>query len=115
MQFVLADSTRRYCKHLRDLATGRGGESAISSATAERARLAKAQADRTETKVRVMRGELVEAGEVEAEWSGVLRTVRVGRLAVSSRVQQRLPHLTAYDVTEIDHVVRGALNEIGTS
>ena len=39
------ENTRRYCAHLRELATGRGGEAAIASATAERARLAKAQAD----------------------------------------------------------------------
>lgn len=44
------ESTRRYCAHLRELATGRGGEAAIASATAERARLAKAQADAQELK-----------------------------------------------------------------
>jgi phage terminase Nu1 subunit (DNA packaging protein) len=34
-------------------------------------------------------------------------------LAVPSRVQQRLPHLTAHDVAEIDAEVRAALIEIG--
>jgi hypothetical protein len=47
---ALAESVRRYCTHLRDLATGRGGEVAITSATAERARLAKAQAEHIEMK-----------------------------------------------------------------
>jgi terminase small subunit / prophage DNA-packing protein len=60
-----------------------------------------------------MRRELVPATEVEAEWSGVLRTVRAGILAVPSRVQQRLPHLTPHDVAEIDAEVRAALAEIG--
>jgi hypothetical protein len=45
---------------------------------------------------------LVTLSEVEAKWSGVLRAVRTGILAVSSREQQRLPHLTAHDVGEID-------------
>lgn len=34
-------------------------------------------------------------------------------LAVSSRVSQRLPHLYAHDVAEIDAEVREALTEIG--
>lgn len=111
--FALADSVRSYCKHLRDMATGRGGEPAIASATIERARLANAQADLIETKVRTMRGDLVEASAVEAEWSGVLRTVRAGMLAVPNRCQQRLPNLTAHDVSEIDREVRAALIEVG--
>jgi terminase small subunit / prophage DNA-packing protein len=58
---------------------------------------------------------LLDAAEVENEWSGVLRTVRAGMLAVPSRVAQRLPHLTAHDVAEIDAEVREVLTEIGTS
>jgi phage terminase Nu1 subunit (DNA packaging protein) len=34
-------------------------------------------------------------------------------LAVPSRVSQRLPHLQAHDVAEIDAEVREALTEIG--
>ena len=105
---------RGYCKHLRDLATGRGGEAAISSTTAQRARLAKAQADHVELKNRQASGELVPAAEVETAWSGVLRTVRAGMLAVSSRVAQRLPHLTPHDIAEIDREVRAALSEIAS-
>jgi terminase small subunit / prophage DNA-packing protein len=58
-----------------------------------------------------LRGSLVDAAEVEAEWSGVLRTVRAGMLAVPSRVSQRLPHLSAHDVAQIDEV-RAALAEL---
>jgi phage terminase Nu1 subunit (DNA packaging protein) len=59
------------------------------------------------------RGELVEAAAVEAERSGVLRTVRAGMLAVPSRAAQRLPHLTAHDMGVIDGEIRDALAEIG--
>jgi hypothetical protein len=38
---------------------------------------------------------------------------RASTLAVPSRVSQRLPHLTAHDVAEIDAEVREALTEIG--
>jgi terminase small subunit / prophage DNA-packing protein len=107
-------SVRKYCDHLRQLVKGRGGtEEALTSATAERGRLARAQAEHVETKNAVARRELVSAAEVEAEWSGVLRAVRAGMLAVPSRCQQRLPGLTAHEVAEIDHEVRAVLTEIG--
>jgi phage terminase Nu1 subunit (DNA packaging protein) len=60
-----------------------------------------------------MRGELVEAVAVQAEWSDVLRTVRAGLLAVPSRVAARLPHLSKHDMSEIDNEIRAALGEIG--
>jgi phage terminase Nu1 subunit (DNA packaging protein) len=59
-----------------------------------------------------MRAELVEAAAVEAEWSGVLRTVRAGILAVPSRCAARLPHLTAHDISEIDQEIRAALTDV---
>lgn len=108
------ESTLRYCAHLRELATGRGGEAAITSATAERARLAKAQADLQELKNAALRGAVLDAGAVEREWAAILRTVRAGMLAVPpSRAAQRLPHLTTHDVAAIDHEVRAVLTGIG--
>jgi phage terminase Nu1 subunit (DNA packaging protein) len=111
--YVRDESTRRYCKHLRELATGRGGEAAITSATAERARLVKMQADQVELKNAALRGSMLDAGAVEREWSDVLRGVRAGLLAVPSRVAQRLPHLTPHDVAEIAAEVRVVLTELG--
>jgi phage terminase Nu1 subunit (DNA packaging protein) len=112
--FALTESVRGYCEHLRKLATGRGGETAIASATADRARLARAQAELVETKQRKLAGTLVDAAEVESTWNGVLRTVGAGCLAIPSRCAQRLPHLTSHDVTEIDAEVRAALIEAGS-
>jgi phage terminase Nu1 subunit (DNA packaging protein) len=66
------------------------GSPALTAATKQRGRLAAAQADVAEIKAAKLRGSLVEAAEVEAAWSGVLRTVRAGMLAVPSRVSQRL-------------------------
>lgn len=68
-----------------------------------------------EAKAALVRGELVEASAVEAEWSGVLRTVRAGIQAVPSRCVARLPHLTAHDTAKIDAEVPAALTEIETS
>ncbi|GMO87156.1 terminase small subunit [Bradyrhizobium ottawaense] len=86
---------------------------ALAEASKQRARLAAAQADLNELKAAKMRGELVEAVAVEAEWSGMLRTVRAGLLAVPSRVAARLPHLSRSDVAEIDAEIRAVLNQLG--
>jgi phage terminase Nu1 subunit (DNA packaging protein) len=72
----------------------------LAEATKEHARLARAQADLAELKAAKQRGSLLDAEAVENEWSGILRTVRAGMLAVPSRVAQRLPHLTAHDVAD---------------
>ena len=112
--YALKVSVRRYCDTMRKSLTGRGGEALAATAAAERARLARAQADKVELQNARANGSLLDAGAVEAEWSGVLRTVRAGMLAVPSRVVQRLPHLTAHDVTEIDGEVRAVLTEIGS-
>jgi phage terminase Nu1 subunit (DNA packaging protein) len=86
----------------------------LAEVSRQRARLAKAQADIAEQKAARQRGSLLDAAEVENEWSGVLRTVRAGMLAVPSRVAQRLPHLTPHDIAEIDREVRAALSEIAS-
>ena len=86
---------------------------ALATATEQRGRLAAAQASLAEIKAEKLRGSLVEAAAVEAAWSGVMRTVRAGMLAVPSRVSQRLPHLSAHDVVEIDAEVRAVLSDIG--
>ncbi|MFK4385817.1 hypothetical protein [Bradyrhizobium sp. USDA 223] len=110
-RYAVEASIRAYCAFLRAAAQARGGEAA-SDAAAERGRLARARADYAETKNAIMRGELVSAAEVEAEWSAILRQLRAAMLAVSTRVSQRLPHLSAYDTSEIDREVRAALLEI---
>jgi phage terminase Nu1 subunit (DNA packaging protein) len=55
---------------------------------------------------------MLDAAAVEADWSGTLRNVRAGMLAVPSRASARLPHLTPHDIAEIDAEVRAVLTEI---
>lgn len=86
----------------------------LTKATAERGRLAAAQADLATIKAAKLRGELVEAAAVEAEWAGVLRAVRAAMLAVPSRCAARLPHLSKHDVAEIDAEIRAGLGDIGS-
>lgn len=110
--FDLQTAVLAYCKHMRAVAAGRGG-AAQSTLTAERARLAREQADACALKNAVTRGELVEVAEAERAWADTMRQVRSCLLAVPSRVRQRLGHLTVADVEVIDREVRDALTEAG--
>jgi len=110
-QYVLTETVRNYCRHLRDQAAGRGGDAGATLA-AERAREARERADNLALKNAQMRGELVSAAEVEQVWTSILSAVRAALLAVPPRLQSRLPHLTARDTQAIDAEIRDALQEV---
>ncbi len=116
-RYDLQASVRSYCEWLRDQTPG--GRPATGDArtrlSEERERLVREQADAVALKNAQARGELVPAGEVEREWSGLLRNVRAAMLAVTPRIQARLAHLTAEDVNVIDREVRDALTETAES
>jgi phage terminase Nu1 subunit (DNA packaging protein) len=78
-------------------------------------RLTAAQADLAELKLEESRAALLPASTVEREWAGILRDVRAGCLAVTARVQQHLPHLTAHDAATLDSEIRAALSQLGES
>lgn len=91
-----------------------GEERQQASLTAERARLAKEQADAAELKNAILRRDLVAASDVEREWSAILRKVRAAVMAVPSRMRQTLPHLTAHDVQVLDAELRRVLEELAS-
>src|SRR5262249_47839179 len=111
--YDLAASVRAYCDDLRLAAKGRGSERAANMAARERARLLKAQADAVQLKNEAARGALLDSDAVQREWSRILGAVRSRMLAVPSRAAQRLPHLTAHDIGEVDREIRDALSELG--
>lgn len=75
-------------------------------------RLTKAQADAQELKVQEAQGRLLSSADVERQWSSILRDVRSAVLALPSRVQQRLGHLSAADVSALDLEIRDLLTEL---
>ncbi|MFO1127829.1 MAG: hypothetical protein U1E66_05250 [Rhodospirillales bacterium] len=101
-----------YCEHLRAMAAGRGGADGVKTLSAERARLAKEQADQYAIKNAALRGELVSAADVERKWTDACRCIRSAMLAIPSRVRQQLPHLTRTDAALIDDEIRRALTEL---
>uniref|UniRef100_A4WNS7 Phage DNA packaging protein Nu1 subunit of terminase-like protein n=1 Tax=Cereibacter sphaeroides (strain ATCC 17025 / ATH 2.4.3) TaxID=349102 RepID=A4WNS7_CERS5 len=112
--YDLAATVTAYVVHLRGIAAGRGGEEHTASLTAERARLAKEQADAQALKNGALRGELVAASEVERAWSDTLRKVRSRILAVPSRLRQVVT-LAPAEVDALDRELRDALMELGNA
>lgn len=112
-RYPIRASIRAYCTWMREAAAGRGQMGPKSSLTAERLRLVREQADRAELQNRALRGELVPAAEVEAEWAAIATALRARLLAMPARVHQRLPHLTVAEVAALDREVRDALTELG--
>ena len=101
-------------------AIGRGGKRAGAgrkpapgeSYEAARRRKESALADLRQFEAQAKRGALLEADAVAREWSDVLRQVRAGVLAVTSRVRAQLPHLTAHDAGVLDRELRQVLTAL---
>ncbi len=55
---------------------------------------------------------LLPAVDVDLRWGAILADVRAGMLAVPSRAGMRLPHLSTFDISEIDREVRAVLTEM---
>lgn len=98
-----------YCDHLREIAAGRGGEESQSLA-AERARLAKEQADKIAMQNAVTRRELVPVSVVE----NVLASIgaKIGRLldSIPGTLRRRVATLSTDDVNEVRLVLAKCRN-----
>ncbi len=74
--YALAASVQGYCKHLRDLATGCGGRGCHSDSHGPACASGQRASRAVALKNARLRGALLDAGAVEAEWSRILRNVR---------------------------------------
>ncbi|WP_217698642.1 terminase small subunit [Pseudoxanthomonas indica] len=98
-----------YCDHLRSVAAGRGGDASLELA-AERARLAKEQADKIAMQNAVTRGELAPAYLLEEVLARV--GAKAGRIleTIPGLVRRRQPQLTSDDIAAVADVVAKARN-----
>jgi phage terminase Nu1 subunit (DNA packaging protein) len=113
--YPLKESIRAYCHHVREAAAGRNGHAAGSGLAAEREREVRERADHLAMRNAAARRELLPASDVETAWARICRQLRARMLATPGRIQQRLGHLTAHDVSIIDREIRDALTTLGTN
>ena len=106
------DGLRSLVNHLAELAAGRGGSAGQFDLTAQRARLAHAQAEGVELKNKVAAGEYVSAADVEQRWSEALSAIRSRMLAIPSTLPQSIPRLTRAELDVIDREIRDGLTEL---
>lgn len=111
-KYPLGKSIRDYCEALRETAANRDHFRVGSGLAAERERETRERADALALKNAAARGEMLRAMDVEAQWADILRMVRSGMLALPSRVQQRLGHLTTHDLAILDREIRDTLEEL---
>lgn len=111
--YDMTATTRAYVQHLRGMAAGWGTGDQAANLTSERARLAKEQADAQAIKNAKLRGELVEASEVERTWADALRQLRARVMAVPSRLRSELPDIDPQTIDAMDRALRATLTEVG--
>jgi phage terminase Nu1 subunit (DNA packaging protein) len=107
-RYDLIGCVQGYVKYLQDRASGRT-EIEPQDTYIERARLLKAQADKTELEVKAMNGELIAADEVESLWSGLVASFRARLLALPVRCAHKVMSLKTYQ--EIESVLRAHVFE----
>jgi phage terminase Nu1 subunit (DNA packaging protein) len=108
-RYQLQASVKNYCENIRKAATGRA-----SPAVEQRRRMLQAQGDLAETRAAIDAGALLDAGEVESEWSSRCRTTMATMMAVPTRVAARIPNLSRRDTMEIEEVIREKLTAAAT-
>ena len=105
-----------YIRHLREIAAGRSAAYGELDLTAERARLAKAQAAKAERENKIAEGEFLEVAAVHRMVTGSFARVRAKLLALPSK----LAPLVAPAMTEakaqgmLKDDIYAALNELAT-
>lgn len=111
-KYDLIGCVRSYIKYLQERAAGRDIEP--QDAYAERARLIKAQADKTELEVKSMNGELIPSEQAELLWAGLVAAFRARMLSLPVRCAQRVMNFRTYPEVEscLREHVHEALNEL---
>jgi len=101
-----------YIRRLREAAAGRGGEGAVGELAAERARLAREQADKISMQNAVTRGELAPVALIEEVLTKAASKVAGVLDAIPGMIRRRVPLLTADDIDLIAGEVAKARNTV---
>ena len=102
-------SVKAYTAHLREIAAGRSNGEDDLDLVAERARLAKEQADAQEMKNAAMRGELLPRADVDAAVTGAFARVRARLISIPVKLAPVV--MTVETPTEAQAAIRDAIYE----
>ena len=106
-RYDLIACVRAYIKYLQERAYGR--DAAPQDTHLERARLLRAQADKTELEVAVLRGNLVPIEKVESDWMTIIMAARSRLLAIPSKTAFQIAALK--DPHEIERFLKRLIYE----
>jgi phage terminase Nu1 subunit (DNA packaging protein) len=101
-----------YIRRLREAAAGRGGEGAVGELAAERARLAREQADKIAMQNAVTRGELAPVALIEEVLTKAASKVAAVLDSIVPNVRRRVPELPADKLDLIGGEVAKARNTV---
>lgn len=96
----LDDCRLRYIRHLRETAAGRAASGGLDLAQ-ERARLARAQTEKTDLDVQVRRHELVPVDQVENRWTGAVVSARTLLRSLPAKLAPRVAGMNAEQTQEL--------------
>lgn len=106
-KYDLIACVRAYIKYLQERAFGK--DAAPQDTHLERARLLKAQADKTELEVDTLRGNLIPLEQVESDWRGIVMACRSKLLSIPSRSAFQIATLS--DTHEIERFLKRSIYE----
>ncbi|MFC4158275.1 hypothetical protein [Chitinimonas lacunae] len=102
-----------YIRRLREQAAGRMGNGGGLDLTNERARLAAAQADKTELELAQLRGELIPLAQAQDAWSAMVGASRAKFLTLAARLAPRAVGMTEQQIERLTRdMVYEALAEL---
>lgn len=107
-KYELVGCVRGYIGFLQERAFGK--EVMAIDAHQERARLLKAQADKTELEVKMLSRDLIMVEEARMAWAGMVMTCRAKILSIPTRGAQIVAGLTEFH--EVENALRELANEI---
>jgi phage terminase Nu1 subunit (DNA packaging protein) len=111
----LRDSVRAYCRHVREIAAGRGGEDEQLTLSRERARHAAESANKIALQNAQTRGEVISVDDVIRLWSDTLALVRGRILSLATDIGMELPILSRHDILTIDGLLRSCLEDLSNA
>jgi len=83
-----------------------------NSLAAERARLARTQAEKCELEVKQLRGDLIPASVILESWLPLVAAARQKVMAIKTKVKTQIPRLTADELKKVDVICRSALEDL---